>query len=101
MFASNMAVSTDLIRHLRGEANLTVFAQKNTIASGHEMSNHFCSTCGSLMYRRGANFPGVSIMRIGTVDDFELHETKLRPTIEDFTKDRVEWLKPVEGFEQN
>lgn len=40
-------------------------------------------------------------MRIGTVDDFELHETKLRPTIEDFTKDRVEWLKPVDGLEQN
>lgn len=51
------------------------------------------------MYRVGEAYPGLSILRIGTVDDFSLHETKLRPQVEQFTKDRVEWLKEVEGVE--
>ena len=46
----------------------------------------------------------MSITRIGTVDDFELHETKLKPRVETFTKDRVSWFcggKGVEQFEGN
>lgn len=49
------------------------------------------------MYRMGLAFPGTSILRIGTVDDFNLHETKLRPQWEQFTKDRVSWVCGVEG----
>jgi hypothetical protein len=52
------------------------------------------------MYRRGDGFPDMSILRIGTVDDFNLMETKLRPQREFFTKDRAVWLKPIEGVEQ-
>ena len=64
------------------------------------MTNYFCSTCGTLMYRVGSGFPGMSILRIGTVDDFHLHETKLKPRVEQFTKDRVSWLHGAEGVEQ-
>lgn len=64
------------------------------------MTNYFCSTCGTLMYRVGEAFPGMSIMRIGTVDDFSLHETKLKPRVEQFTKDRVGWFTGVEGIRQ-
>jgi hypothetical protein len=52
------------------------------------------------MYRVGAAFPGVSILRIGTVDDFQLHETKLRPRVEQFVESRVAWLRGVEGIPQ-
>lgn len=52
------------------------------------------------MYRVGEAFPGHSILRLGTVDDFNLHETKLRPRIEQFTKDRVGWLHHVDGVGQ-
>jgi len=52
------------------------------------------------MYRVGESFPGHSILRIGTVDDFALHEGKLRPQVELFTKDRVGWLGGVEGVKQ-
>ena len=44
--------------------------------------------------------PGKSILRIGTIDDFHLQETKLRPTIEQFVKERVAWLGGVEGAEK-
>ena len=52
------------------------------------------------MYRVGEAYPGVSILRIGTVDDFNLHETKLKARIEQFTDDRVGWLCSVEGVKQ-
>ena len=100
MFASNFIVADTHLKHLRGREHLKTFGQSRTIASGKSMTNHFCSNCGTLMYRVGAKFPGHSILRIGTVDDFTLHETKLRPRVEQYTKDRVAWLGGVEGVEQ-
>jgi hypothetical protein len=49
------------------------------------------------MYRRGARFPGMSILRTGTVDDLSLAETKLRPQVEQFIERRVAWSVPIEG----
>lgn len=49
------------------------------------------------MYRVGTGFPGTKICRIGSVDDFTLMETKLRPRVEQFTKDRVSWVKGLDG----
>lgn len=100
MFASNFIVKDSALTHLSGESALTQFSQSKTIATGNTMTNHFCSKCGSLMYRRSSGFPGMSITRIGTVDDFKLHETKLKPRIEQFTKDRVSWFHGGEGVEQ-
>jgi hypothetical protein len=101
MFASNFVVRTTHLKHLRGEENLKTFAQSKTIEAHNTMTNYFCSTCGTLMYRRGAGFPGMSIMRIGTVDDFNLMETTLRPRVEQYTRDRVNWLQAKEGVEQH
>ena len=100
MFASNFTVADAFLTHVRGRDNLTAYGQSHTIASGKRMTNYFCSTCGTLMYRVGEAFPGCSILRIGTVDDFHLHETKLRPKREIYVKDRVTWLSPVEGAKQ-
>jgi len=52
------------------------------------------------MYRRGVGFLGASILRIGTVDDFKLGETALRPTIEQYAKHRVDWIKDIENMVQ-
>ena len=52
------------------------------------------------MNRVSSGFPGMSVLRIGTVDDFNLHETKLKPRIEQFTKDRVSWFHGGQGVEQ-
>ncbi|KAJ7178615.1 Mss4-like protein [Mycena crocata] len=100
MFASNFTIDDTYLKHLRGRDNLKMFGQAQTIGSHKTMTNYFCSTCGTLMYRVGQAFPGKSILRIGTVDDFNLHETKLRPRIEQFTKDRVSWLPRLEGVKQ-
>ncbi|KAK3313554.1 Mss4-like protein [Apodospora peruviana] len=100
MFASNFTVADTHLKHIRGHDNLKSFGQSQTIASGEMMTNYFCSTCGTLMYRVGSSFPGQRILRIGTVDDFNLHETKLRPQVEQFIKDRVSWFTGVEGAQK-
>ncbi|KAJ4148137.1 hypothetical protein LMH87_002621 [Akanthomyces muscarius] len=97
MFASNFVVQDKHMKHIRGQDNLTVFKQSKTVGSGHSMANHFCATCGTLMYRVGAKWPGTSILRIGTVDDFNLHETKLMPEVELFVENRVSWFGGVQG----
>ncbi|KAI2607989.1 Mss4-like protein [Hypoxylon sp. NC1633] len=101
MFATNFVVADAHLRHVRGEANLRSWGQSTTIATGRTMTNHFCGTCGTLMYRVGACFPDARILRVGTVDDFTLHETKLRPRVELFVKDRASWVAGVEGAVQD
>lgn len=105
MHATNFTVYDTHLKHLRGRDNLKRYSQSRTVfvkepGKENTMTNYSCSTCGSLMYRVGAAFPGMSILRVGSVDDFSLHETKLRPTMEQFTKDRVARKAPTEGAKQ-
>lgn len=100
MFASNFIIKDQAVEWIRGLDKLTKYSQSKTIATGDSMENQFCSVCGTLMNRVSSGFPGMSILRIGTVDDFNLHETKLKPRIEQFTKDRVSWFHGGEGVEQ-
>ncbi|KAH7371144.1 Mss4-like protein [Pyrenochaeta sp. MPI-SDFR-AT-0127] len=99
MFASNFTIDDKYLKHLRGQENLKTFGQDTTIASSSKMTNYFCQTCGTLMYRVGAAFPGCSILRLGTVDDFNLVEKQLKPQREQFIKDRVNWFTGVVGEE--
>jgi hypothetical protein len=100
MFASNFTVDDAYLKHLRGQENLKTFSQAKTIASGNTMINYFCGTCGTLMYRKSSGFPNWSIARIGTIDDFNLMETKLKPTVEQFIESRVNWFHGAEGLKQ-
>ncbi|KAF7345652.1 hypothetical protein MVEN_01584800 [Mycena venus] len=100
MFASNFTILDTHLTHVRGRENLNAFGQSKTIGTGNTMTNHFCSTCGTLMYRVSTGFLGMSILRIGTVDDFHLHETKLKPKREQFVENRVKWLHSLDGVRQ-
>jgi hypothetical protein len=105
MFATNFTILDTHLTHIRGRENLKQWGQNKTIAvkepgKDNTMINYFCSTCGTLMYRVGAAFPGMSILRVGTVDDFSLHETVFKPTMEQFTKDRVGWAPGIVGVKQ-
>lgn len=101
MFASNFVAKDDSVKFIRGEDLLSKYAHNKSTASGKEMANYFCSKCGTLMYRVGEAFPAVKIMRIGTVDDFSLHDTKLKPRVEIYGKDRVSWLPGAQGVKQH
>ncbi|KAK5626059.1 hypothetical protein RRF57_001774 [Xylaria bambusicola] len=100
MFASNIIAKSDAVKHLRGRENLKTFSQSTTIGSGRTMTNYFCGTCGTLMYRIGERLPNVLILRLGTVDDFNLADTKLRPKTEQYVEDRVSWFTGCEGARQ-
>jgi hypothetical protein len=65
------------------------------------MTNFFCKVCGTLMYRRSSGFPGLSLPRVGTVDDLTLHDTKLKPRVEVWCQSRVGWLDSVEGVKRS
>jgi len=103
--ATNFTILDTHLKHVRGRENLKSWAQDKTIfvktpGQNYSMTNFFCNTCGALMYRVGGAFPGMSILRVGSVDDFSLLETKLRPTMEQFTKHRATWKMPTEGAMQ-
>jgi hypothetical protein len=103
MFASNFTVHDTHLTHVRGQDNLKTYSTIKSIQSGMKMTNYFCNTCGSLMYRVGERFPGKRILRLGTLDDVELAEGIMRPRYEQFVKSRVGWLDgptgEVERFE--
>lgn len=101
MFASNFIAKDEYISYIRGEEKLKQFAQSKTIESGNTMTNHFCGNCGTLMFRVSSGAPGRKIMRIGTIDDFKLQETKLKPRIEQYTKDRVNWCGDARSAQQH
>ncbi|KAF8859435.1 hypothetical protein BDZ45DRAFT_650222 [Acephala macrosclerotiorum] len=102
MFASNFTIMNTHLQHFRGKDSLKIFKQaQTTTTKGNLMANYFYSTCGTLMYRVGSAFLGTSILRIGTVDDFNLHETKLRLQWEQFAKDRMSWVCGVEGAKKS
>ncbi|PWN31794.1 uncharacterized protein FA14DRAFT_93039 [Meira miltonrushii] len=101
MFASNFIAKDEFISFVRGENQLKQFAQSKTIESGNTMTNHFCGNCGTLMFRVSSGAPDAKIMRIGTIDDFALQETKLKPRIEQYTKDRSNWCAGARSAEQH
>lgn len=100
--AANFTVlsSPPHLTYTRGEDLLTQFAISSSTTTGNEMVNFFCSKCGSLMFRRGEGYPGLTLMRIGTVDDANLAEGKLKPRLEQFVENRVAWQGPAEGVRQ-
>jgi hypothetical protein len=101
MFASNFTVQASETKHVRGRDKLTKFSQSKTIESGNTMENHFCSVCGTLMYRISSGWPELLITRIGTVDDFDLHETALKPRNEIYARSRVCWLNGADGAKEH
>ncbi|KAF7325766.1 GFA domain-containing protein [Mycena kentingensis (nom. inval.)] len=101
-FGANFSIAEPYLTHVRGRENLKTYAdpEARTIDSGHLMTNCFCGTCGTLMYRIPAGYPGFYALRLGTVDDYEKHEEQLRPRLEQYTKSRAKILKPIEGLTQ-
>jgi hypothetical protein len=101
MFATNFVIRQRDVLFVRGESSVKEYAQSTTVLSKNTMTNVFCGNCGSLMWRYSSGFPGFLVLRVGQVDDWELHETKLRPREEQFVEDRVAWLEEIKGVTQS
>ena len=101
MFASNFCVDDKNMSYVRGKEKTSTWSTSKSIKTGNTMKNVFCSVCGGLMNRISSGFPGKNFLRIGTVDDFNLHETVLKPKIEQFIPGRVSWLKGLDDVERH
>lgn len=100
MFATNLTTLDTHTRYVRGEDHLVLFTQNDTITKNRTMTNAFCPTCGTIMWRQGSIAPGTRFMRGGPIDDQELHSTVLKPQYEIFTENRSRWVSPVVGAKQ-
>ncbi|MCJ1245352.1 hypothetical protein MMC30_002556 [Trapelia coarctata] len=70
-----------------------------TADGGNPITSHFCGDCGSTLFRTGDSFPGLTIIKVGVMDDVDAFEGA-RPGVELFSGGRVGWVKGVEGAEQ-
>ncbi|KAI1780813.1 Mss4-like protein [Hypoxylon cercidicola] len=64
---------------------------------GTRITNHFCATCGTTLYRSGggeATRDKIGV-RAGVLDDQSLLDTP--PAIEVYVEKRPPWIKQVEG----
>jgi len=70
-----------------------------TANSGNTITSYFCGDCGSTMWRDGPSFPGLKIIKAGTLDDVDAL-AKAKPTVELFTPRRVDWVNEIPGAAQ-
>ena len=66
---------------------------------GNGITSHFCGDCGSMMTRRGPSFPGLVIIKAGTLDDKNAL-SEFKPVTELFAKHRVDWVPEIPGAQQ-
>ncbi|KAI1009525.1 hypothetical protein LB504_002929 [Fusarium proliferatum] len=63
--------------------------------SGNGITSYFCGDCGSTCYRQGESFPGLTIIKVGTLDAFDM-----QPALEAYSDARPRWLTCVDGTKQ-
>ncbi|KAF2276731.1 DUF636 domain protein [Westerdykella ornata] len=67
--------------------------------SGKRIVIYFCGDCGSSMWRETESSPGIKVVAVGTLDDFDALE-QAKPVAELFAPSRPSWIPAVEGAEQ-
>ncbi|WP_336335693.1 GFA family protein [Pseudomonas putida] len=59
--------------------------------SGLPSYRHFCPNCGSPVFTKAENLPGMVIVKAGAVDSLE----GIRPQMEIYTEHAQQWLAPI------
>jgi len=67
--------------------------------SGKKITSHFCSDCGTTLFRTSESFPNAVIMKVGIMDDPEWPNKNI-PKGELFVGERVKLHGPLEGAAQ-
>ncbi|KAF2735335.1 hypothetical protein EJ04DRAFT_522963 [Polyplosphaeria fusca] len=77
----------------------TTKEHKKVADTGKEIISNFCGDCGSTMWRVGNSFPGLIIIKVGTLDDVNALGNA-KPDAELFAPQRVEWVAEVPNAAQ-
>lgn len=64
--------------------------------SGNPIPRNFCSKCASPLFNTNGDFGKTMAVFYSALDDFP----KIPPAVEYYSKDRVDWVKPVDGSER-
>ena len=87
--ASGSPFSTNLIvpdAAVTIEGTLKVFHDKGD--SGRAVDRYFCDGCGSPIYTAAEGYPGVAIVKAGTLDD----PSWVKPAVESFRDSKQPWV---------
>ncbi|KAL6901141.1 Mss4-like protein [Trichoderma evansii] len=98
MFSNNYVIPSDRFKVFGDPKEISKIAD-----SGNRIVNCFCGDCGTTMYRWGDAFGGKEGMRIiqpGILDDKSVLDN-LRPDLEMFIEDRVEWIFAIKDTAQH
>lgn len=65
---------------------------------GRDITNHFCATCGTVLFRTGGapNVAGLIGLRAGVLDDQSIINDSA-PMMEVYVERRPKWRKEIEG----
>ena len=63
------------------------------------MMSHFCLTCGTTMCCTSSSFPGMAVLKIGTIDDLALRDVLLRAEVEQLPGGSLGWT-PFEMLQE-
>lgn len=94
-YSTNIAVPEDNFKLLSG----TPKTFTTNSGSNKSISNHFCGDCGTTLTRTGDAFAGLVIIKVGVMDDVDAFKD-LKPGVELFSGQRVDWVDEIEGAQQ-
>lgn len=69
-----------------------------TADGGNSITSHFCANCGSTLFRDGASFPGLKVIKAGVLDDDNKFDIA-KPDVELFAPKRAGWVPQTSGTE--
>ncbi|MCJ1375901.1 hypothetical protein MMC20_007139 [Loxospora ochrophaea] len=92
MYSTNLMVGTDALKLESGSPKQF---SKGTDA-GNTITSFFCDSCGTTLWRESTGFPGIKIVKEGTLDTV----SGGKPTLELYTPRRAEWVPEVTAAEQ-
>ncbi|TRM63514.1 Mss4-like protein [Schizophyllum amplum] len=67
--------------------------------SGKPITNFLCGDCGSTMWREIAAYPGMKVVKAGTLDAVDALDLA-KPETELFVTRRTKWVQEVQGVAQ-
>ena len=82
-FSTNAVVETANLRVVSGSELLTEYV------SSPNRCKCFCSRCGSQLFIRRQNRPGITVFTLGTLDD----DPRVRPTRHVFAASKASWYE--------
>lgn len=91
--STNLLVPTPAFKSLGG----TPKTWSRVGDSGKTVTNNFCPECGVLCWVTCEAITDLLIVKAGTVDDLSLVETKYKPKVEIYCRNKFSWLPDIEG----